>query len=156
MTEEFRKMLTTMTPAEVRKEAQQLVDEGEHLQRQGRALFAYANVLEGGEAPPATSPGPKDAGKPSRETVANGSKARVTPTNKRPLILRLMEEHSPEREWSARQIYDALVEQQVIDPATTMPAIRVTLRRMAQRGEVAKVREGRFQLPAQTTERLTE
>jgi len=80
--------------------------------------------------------------------VDNDKRVKPKPSDKRPLILALLE-REPSRSWNARQVREELVARGQIDEATTMESIRVTLRRMVIAGQIRKQDTGQYRAATQ-------
>lgn len=142
-TTDLRQMLSTLRPGQVREEAEKLKSEADQLQRQARALAAMADALEGelegtgAEVP--TAHGSNGNG--------NGNGNPPRPSNKRPMILQVVRER-PSPSWSPKEIHSSLIAKNLIDPHTSLDSIRVTLKRMFERDELARDVHGLYKLPA--------
>lgn len=141
-TTDLRQMLSTLRPGQVREEAEKLKSEADQLQRQARALAAMADALEGELGGTDALP---TAHRGNGNGNGNGSPAR--PSNKRPMILQVVGER-PTPSWSPKEIHSSLIAKNLIDPHTSLDSIRVTLKRMFERGELARDTEGLYTLPA--------
>jgi len=135
--------------------------QGEELLRRAKALFAYAEALEDVHSARDSGDISDTAGKFVRGPVEHvdvsdsataspsdppGGRAlpAAPPSNKRPLIMRLVEE-SPLPGWNPARVHAELVRRGEVPPETTKASIGVTLRRMyARYGDLARTRDGLY------------
>jgi hypothetical protein len=130
-TADLSQLLSELTTGAARRLAEQDDAEGDRLKRRARALFAYADAL--GEPEATVESEPNEAA--DEPALPPPGTPKAPPSNKRPLLRALVEER-PSPGWSPRELHTTLVDRELIAPETSMPAIRVTLRRMVERGEL--------------------
>ncbi len=136
-----------LSASDAREIGRELDEQGDDLKRRARAWFAYADALE--EPRGATSVEQAAL----RTPVANGSRAApaAPPSNKRPLVRMLIEER-PVPAWSPGEIHRALIDRELVPAETTAASVRVTLRRMVEREELARTPAGRYTIPGREQE----
>lgn len=139
---ELGNVLATLTAEQVREEAREL-------ERHARRLRVMADALDGtapdSDAPPDATVKEESAAA-SKRPAAHRGRAKPGPRNKRPAILQVVQSrHEP---WSPRQIYQALLDRGLVDPATSSQSVRVAIHRMAELGELHKIADGLYGPPA--------
>lgn len=152
MPNELREMLATLRPDHVREEAQKLDAEADDLRRQSRALFAMADALAGELGDPVNG----GSNRSGHTANGNGNRRILKPTNKRPLIAKLIAER-PTPAWTVKEVHSTLIARDMVDAATTLESIRVTLKRMAdkprsEKERLARTPDARYTLPGRDHE----
>lgn len=151
---DLRLLLPQLTADAARELGHEENATGEEHKRRARALFAYADALDGGleASTPSTEPTqpgtaaepvapPPDPEEPRRAAPA------APPSDKKPLISQIVEER-PLPGWSPDQVHRVLVQRDLIPPETTKASIGVTMRRMYTKYErLAKTADGLYTTP---------
>ena len=157
---DLRELLPQLTADAARELAREQDAEGDARKRRARALYAYADALDGDMAPTpaeiATSPangtssvttgGDTPHPDPEQPDQSGERAGAAPPSNKRPLIWAAIED-APLPGWSAARVREILVQWEQIPPETTRAAINVTLRRMYLDGQLAKTPDGLYTTP---------
>ncbi len=136
-----------VSASEARGIARELDERGDDLKKRARAWLAYADALEEPSTPSVVEAAATGvpAGNGTRSAPA------APPSNKRPLVRMLVEER-PTPAWSPNEIHRALIDRKLV-PAETSPAsVRVTLRRMVEREELARTPAGQYTIPGREQE----
>jgi hypothetical protein len=133
--------LPEVSAAQAREIGREMDEQGDELKRRARAWFAYADALDG------TSPEPVESAA-ARKPSGNGARSApaAPPSNKRPLIRMLIEER-PAPAWSPGEIHRTLIDRKLVPAETTHASVRVTLRRMVERKELARTPVGQYTVP---------
>ncbi|WP_445151146.1 hypothetical protein [Baekduia sp. Peel2402] len=150
---DLRQLLPQLTADAARELGHEEDATGDEHKRRARALFAYADALDGGPEPlaPATEPTqPRTAGPvippPEPEEPRRAAPA-APPSDKKPLISEVVRER-PLPGWSPEQVHHVLVQREMIPPETTKASIGVTMRRMYTKYEhLAKTPDGLYTTP---------
>jgi hypothetical protein len=135
-------ILSDVTPEQIRREAARL-------EQRVRRLYAMADALDDLDDRPAMQDGHSSDG--SNSGAAPTPKPAVTlseivkPANKRPAILAVMQEDA-ERTWSPAEVREAIQSRGLAAGSMEAQTFRITLRRMAQRGDLVRVADGRYKL----------
>jgi hypothetical protein len=138
---------TDLSADEARQLGRDLDERGDALKRHARAWFAYADALDGSTSEPAELTGTATGKGGANGDLTTGRAAPAAPpSNKRPLILVLIKER-PVPGWSPNEIRRVLIERRMIPSETSAASIRVTLGRMADRGQLVKTPNGLYTLP---------
>ncbi len=158
---DLRELLPKLTSDAARELAREEDAEGDARKRRARALYAYADALDGGVSPTraeiiaapvngtssATATLTTGGDTPVPDVDQSGERAKTAPpSNKRPLIRAAIED-APLPGWSAARARDVLVQRGLIPSETTRAAINVTLRRMYLERQLAKTPDGLYTTP---------